>query len=202
MRVGVDMDGVLHNWTDAVLTVLKKWRGTDLTLEGDPPYWDWIPDNIPAEAWEWLWADQKAIDGMFSGPAYEGAREALEVMRQRRYHVALVTHRPQSARRATLRWLDRHSIEFDSLHFVQDHRKAFWCPEVDAWIDDASPVATNAVALNKPMLLWDRAYNRPEVEGVGHDEDRVMRVGSWVDALVALEKLEEEARKASGIPVR
>lgn len=202
MRVGVDMDGVLHNWTEAVLAVLRREWGVDLFCEGDPPYWDWIPDNVKPEAWEWLWSSQGAIDRMFDGPAYEGATEALAAMRHRRHHVAIVTHRPQTARRATLRWLDRHGIEFDSLQFTPDHKKALWAPEVDVWLDDSSEVAQHAAAVGKPVLLWDRAYNRPEVEGVVHDEDKVVRVGAWAEALEELARLAEEAAKASGIPVR
>lgn len=201
MKVGVDMDGVLHNWTDAVLAVLRREWGVDLFCEGDPPYWDWIPDNVKPEAWEWLWSTQGAIDRMFDGPAYPGGWEALAHFRSR-HHVAIVTHRPQKAREATLRWLYTHRVPFDSLHFTPDHKKAFWVPEVDVWIDDSSEVAAHAATMGKPVLLWDRAYNRPGVDGVVHDEDRVVRVSSWDQVADELARLSDEAAKASGIPVR
>lgn len=200
MRIGVDMDGVLHSWIGAVIELLRERWGIDLQFDGDPPHWDFIPDNIPEVAWKWLWSTPEAIDRMFDGNLYEGSAEALAILREKKHHVAIVTHRPPEARWATLRWIDKHKLEFDSIEFVSDSRKAYWCPEVDVWLDDSSAVVQNAIVLGKPAMIWDRGYNRPGTHKVIHEEEGVLRVASWGEVIQNIDDLDEKARRASGIP--
>jgi uncharacterized HAD superfamily protein len=165
-RAGIDLDGVLHQWSPTTRGILLREFGLEIS---ESQTYNWIKDECARlgrpEAWPWLW--ENAVAEMFSGPAYPGAVEAvLEI--QRAHDVIVVTKRPRGAIVPTLRWLVDRGIAASEVIVLHDLAARKSVVKCDWYVDDSPEVIEELWRAGKRVFAFDQPWNRnlpPEVEG-------------------------------------
>jgi 5'-nucleotidase len=162
--LGVDLDGVCGDYTEAFRAVVADDRGIDPATLGDQRSWDFA---------EWGIAGPQEFDRLhrlavlehriFSTmPLIEGAADALWRLSDAGVWIRIITHRlcvnwgHAVAVADTVAWLDRVGIPYRDICFLGAK------PQVEAhcYIDDG---AHNVVALREVgnhVIVFDAPYNR------------------------------------------
>jgi 5'(3')-deoxyribonucleotidase len=173
-RAGIDLDGVLHEWSPTARQILFDKLG--LVISESQTY-NWIKDECARlgkpEAWGWLW--REAVPAMFSGEPYPGAIDAIHRLQQT-HDIVIVTKRPRGAIIPTFRWLALHGIEAVEVIVLTDPTARKSVVECDWYVDDSPEVIEELWRAGKRVYAFDQPWNRnlpPEVEG------GVTRVKDW-----------------------
>ena len=138
MIIKLDIDGVLRDMESPMIKLYNKRFRTHMKL-GDIISYD-IDKSFPL-------FQNAGIDGhkfffedhlqecYIDAKAYEGAAEAVELLRGQGHVIHIVSHQPSlKAQKATLEWLNANNIEFDNITFTNIKDKT--CVPCDAIIDD------------------------------------------------------------------
>jgi len=161
-RVGVDLDGVLVDWSGAVADQHERefaWR-PDITT------WDFAASTALGDMGALMgWVRDRDLFRL-AGP-YPGAVAAALGLREDGHAVALLTARPAWAHDATAEWLERHGLGEMPLHLGP----AKTLVDRDAYVDDHGPT----LAALRAAWPWARVFRRvqpwnrplPGVEDVG-----------------------------------
>lgn len=184
IRVAVDIDGVLYNWSDTARFLLAHYRGVYVSPSTS---WDHIQESISPQDWDWLWTEGVELGLFRSGHVYRGAPAGVQELYQLGAKVIIATLRKPKYRWDTLEWLLLHRIPFDEIVFTTS--KALL--NADIYIDDSPRVAREILDETMAlMLLWDQPWNRtmPDLP------PRLYRVTDWA---VALEHVKEAMEDAS-----
>ncbi|STC69789.1 5' nucleotidase, NT5C type [Corynebacterium pilosum] len=180
--VGVDLDGVVADYTAAIRPYVAQHKGVSPDDLPDPTTYNLVKAGWGIEnGAEYLQIHRAAVkDGLYVNmPAIDGAAEAMRKLSDAGAHIRVVTHRlimGGSHRRVvtdTAEWLDAHDIPYMSLCFtgLKDSVAAH------VYLED-SP--TNIEALRKEgytTIVYDQLYNR-EVPGP--------RISKWPDGAEAV----------------
>lgn len=152
MRLGVDIDDVLYPW------------------HAQDPTW---PD---------LTGPRLKVS-LYEAAPYPGVREALQRLLDAGHTVHLVTARShegtqhsQEIRDLTRRWLARHKIPHDSLHFAPDKTSI----RTDVFIDDDPGNCRQLEAAGIQAFLREQPWNRS-----ARDLDWVDDLTDFVDLVLA-----------------
>lgn len=169
MVIGVDIDGVLFPWEDAVASAIEDRFGLQL---GVMDSWNAYAERDP-EAWAWLWTPEGSEAVLRqTWRTYPGAIEAVRAIMEAGHAVHFVTHRdPCMTAHWTADYLRRHfhGLRWEGLHVTRNtvakRRLQTW----DVFIDD------------KPETVWDfldstttrvftpvRPWNVEELEDAQH----------------------------------
>ncbi len=157
MRLGIDLDGVICNWTKRAIQMLNARFELDLDECGESPHWDWIEENITKKQWAWLWT-AGVERGMFATlELLPGAFSALQRL-TRDHRVFLITNRPQASRRDTIYWVSKF-LPFNFQGIVTTKEK--WEIECDVYLDDKpeNVQALRAHRFTSYQVLFRRQYN-------------------------------------------
>lgn len=171
MVIGVDIDGVLFPWEDAVADALERKFG--LEPLGVMTSWDDYRDRVKPEAWDWLWTPEGSEAVLRqTWRTYPGAVEAVRALMEAGHSVHFATHRdPCMTSHWTADYLRRHfhGLRWEGLHVTRNtvakRKLARW----DVFVDD------------KPETVWDfldcttaqvfapvRSWNVDELEEAHH----------------------------------
>ncbi|HEY0641307.1 MAG TPA: hypothetical protein VGD67_27070 [Pseudonocardiaceae bacterium] len=162
LRVGVDLDGVVADFTGGWISRYNAAFGAALT---DDQAITW---GAPAELTRfgtmsnfWRWARTCADDGrsLFSVLSpYPGAVDGLRALLDAA-HVAIITTKPQWAIPDTLAWLAGLDLPLREVHITAD-KAAVDC---DVYVED-SPRNLRALRTRRPgavVCRWVRPWNEP-----------------------------------------
>lgn len=171
MRIGVDLDGVVYEFVDALRSLLI-WRGR--IVEPVPPatHWSFYKD--------WGLTTPEFLDILCEGIVFltghptAGAIRGLVRLRNAGHTIHIVTHR--SAEAATETWLHTHGVPYDSLTFSEDKT----CVPVDVFIDDRKENYDAIEAAGILAFLYDRPWN------AGHPGRRVANWAQFTQEVFAL----------------
>ena len=175
-RIGIDVDGVLRDFCNALVTVIKKHypeylkdefdETTEPTMEPDSGMvTDWYLENnfncTKKDLQQIYWYDQaKWIMGN-GRPFEENVRTLKYWMKHINKEWVCITSQKEHARHYTLSWLGKHELNFDKVVFVKGSDK--WQVDVDYLIDD-SPANYNYWKDGRQdedgFILLDRPYNQ------------------------------------------
>lgn len=185
MRLGIDLDGVVADFSAGWMSLYNEEFGTSLTPDA-VQMWDGLHDltHFPDMMAFWTWAEGGTERHTIFRhlETYSGAVDALRELKTR-HDVVIITTKPDWAVPDTFAWIAEHKIPTREVHMTR--RK--WQVPCDIYLDD-SPHQINSIHRHRPEAVtcrFVRPWNDP-IPGV-HD------VESWSDFLslvAALEKRE------------
>ena len=163
MRIGVDIDGVLYIFEDALRDyLLERWApGLDFPA---PTTWNFYEEwGLTRDDFNSLCHEAVNAGCLFwKGKPYPGVGDALRRLRDAGHEIILITARgygsDHNSERATLDWLDDHDLPYHELHFSSD-KSGF---AVDYMIDDKAEtfLALRDDADGPEAWLMDRPWNQ------------------------------------------
>lgn len=190
--LGVDLDGVCGDYTDAFRSVVAEDRGVTAESLGPQTSWEFKEWGLSPEDFDRYHRlavlDHRIFRSMEPIP---GAAETLWRISDAGVWVRIITHRlcvnwgHAIAVADTVEWLDRTGIPYRDICFLG--RK----PEVEAhaYVDDGAHNVEALRALGNDVIVFDQTYNR-EVAGP--------RATSWSD----VETWVADRAAARGIPLQ
>ena len=160
MRIGVDLDGVVADFTDGWTSQYEKDFGKKIS-ENDITEWGLVKPltHFEEEIDFWNWA--KDIDGssIFRNlNTYNNAIEVLIDLSLKGHEIVIISSKPWWSIHDTLMWLGENKIPSKEIHFTEDK----WKVNCDVYIDDA-PHQLESFVKNVPdklILRFIRPYNR------------------------------------------
>ena len=165
MRLGIDLDGVVANFTRGWMRFYNRDFGANLN-EADSQHWDDIVTLTHFESADEFWQWSTDIDGRsvfaYLEP-FPGAIEALHDLRSDGHEILLVTDKPDFAIDDTHDWISRHRVPATEIHFVADK----WLIDCEVYLDDGPHVLLGLVKHRPDRVVcrYVRPWNRP-VPGV------------------------------------
>lgn len=141
MRIGLDIDGVMYKWDNTARYMLRNVLPDspykdDENLMHEATYWNYIPDHVAPEHWEWLWKDGVKLGLFRYGNLYKGTIQAVRHLATLG-DVVLITHRPAQAVTDTLAWLGLMDLPIKGLHLLTNQEaKSGVRPYCDVYLDD------------------------------------------------------------------
>lgn len=158
MRVGVDLDGVVFSYVDA----LRRDFGFTPDEAPDPFKWElWECWGMSAEEFQAKAEESYERHLFFRGEPYDYAIEGLQELKSLGHSLHIITarHHPV-ARRDTVAWLEEYGIDYDSLTFTEDKT----CVPVDVIVEDNLDNAEACLAAGTKAFLFDRPWNQGDTE--------------------------------------
>ncbi len=180
--LGVDVDNVLADYTDAFRQVVAKGTGRDPADLPDPATWsayeEWGLNDRTFNQWHRRAVVDERI--LRDAAPIPGGAEALRNLSEAGVRIRIVTHRLYlSGTHAlvasdTVEWLEEHEIPYWDLCFVA-RKGDVGC---DVYIDDAPHNILHLRERGHRAIVFDWPYNR-EVDGQPLDGPRAT---SWEEA--------------------
>jgi 5'(3')-deoxyribonucleotidase len=174
--LGVDLDGVVADHSDAFRQVVAELRGVDpesLPLERSWDFHEWGFGPTDYERYHRIAVmDRRMFRAM---AVIEGAADALWRLSDAGLWIRIITHRlyvnwgHQTAVTDTVAWLDEHRIPYRDLCFLGAKPEV----EADVYIDDAPHNVEQLREAGNTVIVFDQPYNRHLPEP---------RAASWAEA--------------------
>ena len=178
--LGVDIDGVLADYTYAFGRAVAAERGLDADHLPTQTQWDFAEWGISSlEEYQELHRVAVLEHRIFREcPMIHGAAEALWSLSDAGVWIRLITHRlPQSwghriAVSDTVEWLDENGIPYRDLCFLGTKPEV----EANAYIDDAPHNIASLRASGNEVIIFDQPYNS-DIDGLrAHDWTEVVNI--------------------------
>jgi len=164
MRLGIDLDGVVANFTKGWMEFYNKQFGTNFVV-ADSRNWGDLVDLTHFEHIDEFWDWASDLDGhtvFWHLEAFPGAVEALRSLVDAGHQIIVVTTKPDFAIQDTHEWVERHRIPAAEIHILEDK----WLVSTDVYLDDGPHILPGLVK-HRPestVCRYIRPWNTP-VEG-------------------------------------
>ncbi len=160
MRLGIDLDGVVANFTLGWMTRYNADFGTSLRPDQVREWGAMIPLTHFNNMREfWRWANNGSDPSIFRDlPTYPGAVEAIQRLAVG-HEIVIITTKPPWAIEDTRLWIVEVGIPAEEVHFTSDK----WRIDCDVYLDDA-PHQIEELAQNRPdrvVCRFVRPWNKP-----------------------------------------
>lgn len=179
MKIGVDLDGVVYNFTKQFCEAARK---QGFNLSETPDCWNWFESCGMTRA-QFLEIMHKSVDDLqlfWKGEMLDNAADHMARLRDAGHEIHIVTHRESghvyTSESATRYWLDTKGAMYDSLTFSADKTVV----NVDVFIEDNLDNYDALEAAGVKAYLVNRSYN--QVEGDGRR--RVDSFGDFADLIL------------------
>jgi 5'(3')-deoxyribonucleotidase len=164
MRIGVDLDGVVADFTEGWTSQYKIDFNKEIKEENITEWGLSKPlTHFEEEIDFWNWAKDFNGSSIFRNlKTYDNAVEVLYEVSKSGHEVVIISSKPWWSIHDTLVWLGENKIPSKEIHFLEDK----WKIDCDVYIDDA-PHQLKSFVENVPdklILRFVRPYNRP-IEG-------------------------------------
>lgn len=165
MRLGLDVDGVMYNFTEAWLyapTTLAYMRRNGIEFPEDPDFhkWDdWKRMGFTLEGF--LETCEAGVDDEYIfrvGKPDEGVRDVVEALKDDGHTIHVITHRMfgKKSVQNTVEWFQEYEIPFDTITFAEDKTIV----GVDLLLDDRDINYEQSLQQDIPCVLMDRDWNQ------------------------------------------
>lgn len=177
MRLGIDLDGVVANFTKGWMHFYNRQFGTDLSID-DSQKWNDLVDLTHftdiSEFWNWS-SDLDGRSVFWHLEPFPGAVEALHALEESGHEIVIVTTKPAFAVADTHEWIESHQIPAAEIHILEDK----WLVPCHIYLDDGPHILPGLVA-HRPeatVCRYVRPWNRPVPGAVDvHDFDEFREV--------------------------
>ena len=190
--LGVDLDGVCGEYTEALRPVVAAHQGRSVDELPEPTTWDFADWGLDRASFEHLHRTAVLEHRIFrTMPVVAGAAEVLWRLSDAGVWIRVITHRlavnwgHALAVSDTVEWLDEHAIPYRDLCFLGAKPQV----EADLYLDDAPHNVEALRAQGNAVVVFDAPYNQ-QVPGP--------RAADWLE----VERLVVEAASRSGHPVQ
>ncbi|MGD2102403.1 MAG: hypothetical protein PVG83_09225 [Acidimicrobiia bacterium] len=161
MRLGIDLDGVVANFTKGWMAFYNREYGTSLKVE-DSTRWSDLVNLTHFEDIDEFWEWSSDLDGhsiFWHLEPFPGAVEATRSLADAGHHIIVLTTKPSFARDDTFGWIERHRLPAAEVHILEDK----WRVECAVYLDDSPHVLPRLVE-HRPtstVCRYVRPWNRP-----------------------------------------
>jgi 5'(3')-deoxyribonucleotidase len=160
MRLGIDLDGVVANFTKGWIDFYNREFGTDLTVE-QAVSWDGVTSitHFPDMGAFWKWSSK--LDGrslFWHLETFPGAVETLHQLDEEGHDIVILTTKPAFAVDDTYEWIEAKGIPTSEIHILEDK----WLVDCDVYLDDGPHVLDELVAHRPDRVVcrFVRPWNR------------------------------------------
>lgn len=163
MRIGIDLDGVVANFTQGWMDFYNRDFGTSLVFE-DSQNWGDLVDLTHFKDMDEFWAWSSDLDGhsiFWHLETFPGAVEAIRGLVDAGHQIVVITTKPSFAIRDTHEWVERHRIPAAEIHIIQSNDK--WEIPADVYLDDG-PLVLPGLLEHRPnstVCRYIRPWNEP-----------------------------------------
>ena len=165
MRIGVDLDGVVANFTKGWTKYYEEEFGKKI-LEVDIQSWGLSEPltHFKEDLDFWKWAKDINGSSIFRNlEVYENSVETLNELSKSGHDIVIISSKPWWSIHDTLMWLGENKIPTKEIHFIEDK----WTIDCEVYIDDAPYQLENYKenTVDKKIIRFVRSYNKP-LDGV------------------------------------
>ncbi|HEU4319466.1 MAG TPA: hypothetical protein VFS66_05240 [Acidimicrobiia bacterium] len=161
MRLGIDLDGVVANFTKGWMDFYNRQYGTTFVVD-DSKRWNDLVDlthfNDMDEFWQWS-SDLDGRSVFWHLEPFPGAIEALQQFAEEGHDIIIITTKPGFAEEDTHEWIERHDIPAKEVHITAQK----WLFECAVYLDDG-PHILPALVRHRPeatVCRYVRPWNEP-----------------------------------------
>jgi len=157
MRLGIDLDGVVADFTTGWMRFYNRDFGANLAVEHSQQWGDVV--NLThfadiGEFWDWT-SDLDGRSVFWHLEPFPGALEALRSLDDAGHDIVIVTTKPVFAETDTHEWIEKHEIPAAEVHILEDK----WLVPCDVYLDDGPHILPGLVE-HRPQSTVCR-YVRP-----------------------------------------
>lgn len=161
MRLGIDLDGVVANFTRGWMSFYNRDFGTELSVEESRQWEDVVHLTHFAdidEFWEWT-SDLDGRSLFWHLDTFPGAIEALHTLAGAGHQIVVLTAKPDFAVIDTHEWIKSNDIPATEVHILEDK----WAVECDVYLDDGPHILPGLVRFRPESTVcrFVRPWNRP-----------------------------------------
>jgi uncharacterized protein len=169
-RIALDIDSTLHHYWDLLQRVARERYGVELPYEEQH---DWGITALERDAVVQCVEETHSDANIEAAEPYPGAVEAIRRWHEDGHWIHITSHRRDSTRAATARWLEAIGLPFDDLHCSFD--KVTRCVElgINVLIDDSPVNIRRALQEGIVPATIAHPWNRELVE------DGVVGAADW-----------------------
>jgi uncharacterized HAD superfamily protein len=170
MRIGLDVDGVLYQWSATARAILNRKHGITIT---ESETWNWVKEHCTPEQWKSLW-EENMPELYTAGLYYPGAQQAVKILVAENHEVILITATPEAVRAARAQVLFEDFPDISGLIYIPvlSTNKTAWV-KCDMYLDDKPETAAETARAGHRSLLQDRPWNQ------GVSDPGVTRIFNW-----------------------
>jgi 5'(3')-deoxyribonucleotidase len=159
--LGIDLDGVVANFTQGWMTFYNRDFGADLKFEDSQNWGDLVDLTHFEDIGEfWRWSSQLEGHSVFWHlETFPGAVEALRTLDSDGHDLIVLTTKPTFAIDDTHDWIARHEIPATEVFILDDK----WLVDCDVYLDD-SPYVIPSLLAHRPertVCRYIRPWNHP-----------------------------------------
>jgi uncharacterized protein len=175
VRLGIDLDGVVANFTKGWMDFYNREFGTGLVVS-DSQRWNDLVDLTHFtdidEFWDWS-SDLDGKSVFWHLEAFPGAVEALQDLADEGHHIVVLTTKPLFAVADTHDWIERQGIPAGEVHILEDK----WLVDCDVYLDDGPHVLPGLVEHRpeRTVCRYVRPWNQPVTGAVDVRDFREFR---------------------------
>ena len=161
MRLGIDLDGVVANFTKGWMDFYNDQFGTSFVV-ADSKRWNDLVDLTHFNDIDEFWTWSSDLDGrsiFWHLEPFPGAVEALQRFHDDGHDIIVITTKPAFAERDTHEWIEQHDIPAKEIHITD--RK--WQYECAVYLDDG-PYVLPGLVRHRPdstVCRYVRPWNEP-----------------------------------------
>jgi len=161
MRLGIDLDGVVANFTQGWMHFYNRDFGTSLEV-ADSRRWHDLVDLTHFRDIDEFWQWTSNLDGrsiFWHLEPFPGAIEALRALNEDGHDIVIVTTKPDFAVDDTHEWIETHGIPASEIHILEDK----WLVDCHVYLDDGPHVLPGLVE-HRPeatVCRYVRPWNDP-----------------------------------------
>lgn len=161
MRLGLDLDGVVANFTEGWMRFYNSQFGTHLEF-ADSQRWNDVVELTHFDNIAQFWAWSSDLDGrslFWHLEPFPGAIEALEDLASEGHTLVILTQKPDFAVDDTHEWLERHEVPASEIHIIDEK----WAVDCHVYLDDGPHMLPGLVAHrpHRTVCRYVRAWNQP-----------------------------------------